>query len=316
MMRTRMLKPGFFDNEDLARCQPLARILFEGLWCLADREGRLEDRPKRIKVKVLPYDDCDVDEFLNELADAGFVIRYQVDRSCYIQIVNFLKHQKPHHKEFDSVISPPDDFPDSAEIARRAPEDVDPPELDGDEPAPVNDGSTMSHAQSKHVASMGQARVNVDSIRSPLAPLVASTEILELDTSNHPTGGGAGEGKPSLRVVKANKSAQLIMGLREHSIEPTLQPRDHASLKACPRPVTLIVEAYLAARAGLWPPGETFLRNNLSIHAVIDRLDGYETWVASGRSSTNATARSAPRRNDRYVGDLSVLDDPPEREHA
>ena len=44
-MRTRLLKPGFFMNEELARLPVRARLLFAGLWCLADREGRLEDRP-------------------------------------------------------------------------------------------------------------------------------------------------------------------------------------------------------------------------------------------------------------------------------
>ena len=48
MARARNIKPGFFANENLAECDPLARLLFAGLWCLADREGRLEDRPKRI----------------------------------------------------------------------------------------------------------------------------------------------------------------------------------------------------------------------------------------------------------------------------
>ena len=60
MARSRNIKPGFFLNDDLAECEPLARLLFAGLWCIADREGRLEDRPKRIKIEVLPYDNCDV----------------------------------------------------------------------------------------------------------------------------------------------------------------------------------------------------------------------------------------------------------------
>ena len=51
MPRARNVKPGFFKNELLAECEPLARILFEGLWCEADREGRLEDRPRRLKAE-------------------------------------------------------------------------------------------------------------------------------------------------------------------------------------------------------------------------------------------------------------------------
>lgn len=107
MARSRNIKPGFFINDELAECEPLARLLFAGLWCIADREGRLEDRPKRIKAEILPYDDCDVDKFLNDLQEHGFIIRYEVDGNQYIQITNFKKHQNPHIKEAASIIPPP-----------------------------------------------------------------------------------------------------------------------------------------------------------------------------------------------------------------
>jgi hypothetical protein len=107
MARARNIKPGFFLNDKLAECDPLARLLFAGLWCIADREGRLEDRPKRIKAEVLPYDDCDPDDLLNQLAQRGFIIRYEVDGNRYIQITNFKKHQNPHVKEAPSIIPPP-----------------------------------------------------------------------------------------------------------------------------------------------------------------------------------------------------------------
>lgn len=115
MARARNLKPGFFSNEILAECQPLTRILFEGLWCLADREGRLEDRPMKIKTAVLPYDNCDIDKLLNELAskqeqdgNPAFIIRYEVEGKRYIQVLNFGRHQNPHIKESASTIPAPD----------------------------------------------------------------------------------------------------------------------------------------------------------------------------------------------------------------
>lgn len=110
MARSRNIKPGFFKNEHLAELDPLARILFAGLWTLADREGRLEDRPKRIKADVLPYDNCDIDTLLNSLANnqEQFIIRYEVNGERYIQIKNFLRHQHPHIKEQASIIPAPD----------------------------------------------------------------------------------------------------------------------------------------------------------------------------------------------------------------
>ena len=99
MARTRSLKPQFFKNDLLAECQPLARLLFSGLWCMADAEGRLEYRPLRVKAEVLPYDDCDVDQLVDELEQRGFVRRYTVDDVTILVIPKFLDHQRPHPKE-------------------------------------------------------------------------------------------------------------------------------------------------------------------------------------------------------------------------
>ncbi len=105
-MRSRNIKPGFFKNEVLGMLNPLARLLFSGLWCMADREGRIEDRPLRIKAEILPYDNCEVDSLLDELMQSGFIQRYQVDGEGYIQIINFSKHQNPHKRETPSEIPP------------------------------------------------------------------------------------------------------------------------------------------------------------------------------------------------------------------
>lgn len=106
-MRARNLKPGFFRNDLLGECDPLARILFSGLWCEADREGRLEDRPKRLKAECLPYDTCDVDALLDQLVTRGFINRYVVDGKAYIAIPEFAKHQNPHVREPASQIPAP-----------------------------------------------------------------------------------------------------------------------------------------------------------------------------------------------------------------
>jgi hypothetical protein len=109
MARSRNIKPGFFKNETLAECAPLARLLFAGLWCIADRAGRLEDRPKRIRAEILPYDDGSVDDMLNDLHKAGFILRYKVGMNGYIQVLNFDKHQNPHCRESESTIPAPDE---------------------------------------------------------------------------------------------------------------------------------------------------------------------------------------------------------------
>ena len=129
MARIRYIKPGFFTNEQLGRLKPVARLLFIGLWCVADREGRLEDRPERLKVELLPFDrGSRAEELLAGLAEAGLIQRYEVAGQHYIQVVNFSKHQHPHVKEGASQIPEP----------------------------PVYE-SHIRQAQGKHDASSGQA---------------------------------------------------------------------------------------------------------------------------------------------------------------
>jgi len=99
MARARNIKPGFFKNEDLAECSPWTRLCFIGLWMLADREGRLEDRPKRIKGELFPYDSFELEPLLQELAQYGFIERYEVDGIRVIAIPKFSDHQTPHIKE-------------------------------------------------------------------------------------------------------------------------------------------------------------------------------------------------------------------------
>jgi len=144
MARTRIIKPGFFKNEELAECSAFARLLFAGLWTLADREGRLEDRPKRIKADIFPYDNLDCDALLNELSEKKFLVRYKSEGQYYIQIVNFVKHQQPHHKEIQSVI-----------------------------PSPV-----------KVEAILDQDQVNDDTTKSHIAPLDTSYLILDTSTTH------------------------------------------------------------------------------------------------------------------------------------
>lgn len=138
MARARNIKPGFFRNEELADLDPLTRILFAGLWTIADREGRLEDRPKRIKADVLPYDDGNVDDMLDALAARGFIARYEHSTARYIQICNFDKHQNPHKNEAHTVIPP------EGADANWTPASVEPEEK-GPEKPKTTGKSTNSH---------------------------------------------------------------------------------------------------------------------------------------------------------------------------
>lgn len=98
-MRARNIKPGFFKNEDLAECSIPARLMFPGLWMMADRMGRLEYRPKRIKGELFPFDNIDAQPLLDELNQWGLIKFYEVDGRKLIWIPCFLAHQNPHRRE-------------------------------------------------------------------------------------------------------------------------------------------------------------------------------------------------------------------------
>lgn len=108
MARTRNIKAGFATNELLAELGESAHLFFATLWPHADREGRLEDRPKRLKVLCMPFYDHDIDALLDALASGPepFIARYEVDGKKYIQILNWHKHQSPYTREPESVIPP------------------------------------------------------------------------------------------------------------------------------------------------------------------------------------------------------------------
>lgn len=107
MARARNIKPGFFRNADLVELPYEARLFFIGLWTAADREGRLEDRPKQIKMEIFPADSVDCDVLLDSLAAINMVQRYEVEGKRFIQVVNFSKHQNPHRDEKQSLIPAP-----------------------------------------------------------------------------------------------------------------------------------------------------------------------------------------------------------------
>jgi hypothetical protein len=107
--RTRSIKPSFFKNEYLAECEPMARLLFVGLWTLADSQGRMEFRPLRIKAELFPYENCDILGLLKQLADKGFVRAYESGDVRVLEIPTFGDHQRCHPDERDEGLPPPDE---------------------------------------------------------------------------------------------------------------------------------------------------------------------------------------------------------------
>lgn len=108
MARARNIKPSFFQNEELGELQPITRLAFIGMWTIANFKGCIEYRAKRLKVQLLPYDECNIEKIVNDLDKSGLIRVYSVDGIRYIKIINFEKHQNPHKNERDAGTDVPD----------------------------------------------------------------------------------------------------------------------------------------------------------------------------------------------------------------
>lgn len=96
-MRIRHLKPDFFCDEILDELPAAVRLAFAGLWCYCDDAGRGIDDRWLIKAAIAPRRDEDtpdvVESWLQLLADAGRIQRYEIGGRRYLQVVHW-KHQK------------------------------------------------------------------------------------------------------------------------------------------------------------------------------------------------------------------------------
>lgn len=97
-MRIRQIKPEFWKDDKVGQLTAHQKLLFIGLWMLADGEGRLYNRPVIIKAELFAYDDKltlkQVESDLVRLHDLGLILLYQVEGKQCIVINNFHKHQK------------------------------------------------------------------------------------------------------------------------------------------------------------------------------------------------------------------------------
>lgn len=99
MARIRTIKPEFFTSESVLSVSPLARLFFIGLWCEADREGRLKWKPKTLKFRYLPADNVDIDQLASELEENDMIKVYSVSDVDYCEVTGFTTHQVVNNRE-------------------------------------------------------------------------------------------------------------------------------------------------------------------------------------------------------------------------
>jgi hypothetical protein len=107
--RKRLLSPQFFTSRSLAKCSRDARLLFAGLWLIADRSGRMEWTPKWVEGQIFPFDDdVDIRALVAELEAVGSVVVYEGPSGAYLAIPSWSLWQNPHKNESQSTLPAPD----------------------------------------------------------------------------------------------------------------------------------------------------------------------------------------------------------------
>jgi len=108
--RIRCIKPEFWDSESIGSLPRDARLLYVGLWSMADDEGRIRASARRVRKVVFGFDDdvthAQVDEWLGLLEEAGKLIRYESEGHALIAILGWSRHQKIN-RPVPSSLPPP-----------------------------------------------------------------------------------------------------------------------------------------------------------------------------------------------------------------
>lgn len=120
-MRIRAVKPDFWRDGDSTGAWPIdEKLVYEGLWSIADDEGRLQWNTRQIRAELFPFPEgalltrdgasLDLEAVLSRLIAVRRVALYQVEDRWYAWLPNFKKHQKISHPAQSKLPAPPKDI--------------------------------------------------------------------------------------------------------------------------------------------------------------------------------------------------------------
>ena len=93
-----MIDPNIWQSEDFSKLSTLGKLVFIGLFSLADDEGRGRSNPVYLKSTLFPYEEgirsTDIDKTLSEISSNMSVIFYSCDGSSYYSLYNWDTWQK------------------------------------------------------------------------------------------------------------------------------------------------------------------------------------------------------------------------------
>jgi hypothetical protein len=103
-MRARWLKPEFFTDKKIAELGPIAALVYQALWVIADDGGTAKGDAETLKSQVFYRWECGtsavtvrhISTALQALCLAGRIVRYRVGDDEYSKIVRWNQHQNVH----------------------------------------------------------------------------------------------------------------------------------------------------------------------------------------------------------------------------
>lgn len=285
MARARNIKPGIMENEDLADLSHGHRLLFIYLWMLADREGRLEDRPKRIKAQAFPYDDgMDVDPMLSDLQRGGFLVRYVVDGQPVIQISKFSKHQAPHVREQASSL--PEYIPGSGELEPVQGKELPRHDLGSDDASPRSPDSLILISSDSLIADSlipdcGEELADTDK-SAPVAELIQAAPAKREQKAPQ-------EETDHQRSCRAAWDGYAAAYRSRYGTDPVRNAKVNAQIKQLV--LRLGAEAAEVAAYFVSVNDAFYIRRAHELGVLVSNAEGVRTQWATGRQMNGATAR-------------------------
>ncbi len=112
MARKRMIDPNIWQSEDFSKLSTLSKLVFIGMFSLADDEGRGRAKPVYLKSVIFPYDDgmrvIDIEKSLSEISANMSVTLYDHDGSKYYQMDKWSKWQRVEKPQKSLIPAPQD----------------------------------------------------------------------------------------------------------------------------------------------------------------------------------------------------------------
>lgn len=166
MARIRSISPEQWTDDQFVAMSPLARLLALAIRNDCDDNGTFDLNPRKLKMRLLPGDNCDMDALIAELVENRQIIKYEIDGKSYGMVRNFTEFQRPKKPTFWNPV--PNQFPTGYEL-----------------------NPSYSAASSPLVGNRFPTRVEPPPTASPLPPPVTVTVAVEVEVEESKSGASA-----------------------------------------------------------------------------------------------------------------------------